>query len=149
MKDSGAKRECSRAWLWWRGVSAKGKTLKQKLEDTEGISVWGNSVPGRESSRAEGKWLRSSLRDRENPDHGEPEGMILYFEFSLQSVLFKPLFIIVSVIRSKYLIRSWNNQLVAKPVTAKASGILHWRAEWEGPHESTTLAEEMGFYCPV
>lgn len=65
--------------------------------------TWENSIPDRESSRAEGKWLRSGLRDRESPDHAEPEGMILYFEFSLQSVLFKPLSTVVSLIRSKYL----------------------------------------------
>lgn len=84
-------------------MGAKGETLKQKLEDTEELPSWENSVPGRESSRAEGKWLRSTLRDRESLDHAEPEGMILYFEFSLQSVLLKQLSTVVSLIRSKYL----------------------------------------------
>lgn len=65
---------------------------------------WENSVPDRESSRAERNGLRSSLRDRESPDHAEPEGMILYFEFFLQSVLFKPFSTIVTLIRSKYLL---------------------------------------------
>lgn len=83
---------------------------------------------------------------------------ILYFEFSLQPLLFKLLSTIVSLIRSKYLwgielIRSWNSKLGVRPVTAKAAGIFHWRGGVGGSIWKHYLGRKDGIpmwiYCPM